>query len=78
MDMKEKTRENRLRRKLERMGYRLTKSRRRDPRAYDFGGYMILDAWNNNEIAGGHPYGYSMNIDDVENFTKEEGPNKRK
>ena len=72
MDMKEKTRENRLRRQLSRMGYQLKKNRRRDPRAIDYGGYMIVNTLTNTIDGGG--YGgnpYSMNIDDVENFTKE-------
>jgi len=43
-DSEYKVRENRMRRVLQRRGYRLMKSKRRDPRAYDFGGYMIIDA----------------------------------
>jgi hypothetical protein len=37
----DKVLENRLRRMLQRRGYQLIKSRRRDPRAIDYGGYMI-------------------------------------
>jgi hypothetical protein len=37
----EKTREIRLRRALARQGYTLSKSRRRDPRALDYGLYII-------------------------------------
>lgn len=39
----EKVRENRLRRMAERQGHQLVKSRRRDPRAYDYGRYWITD-----------------------------------
>jgi hypothetical protein len=40
----EKARENRLRRMADRQGYRLTKSRRRDPRANVYGSYWLADA----------------------------------
>lgn len=42
----EKVRENRLRRMADRQGLRLQKSRRRDPRALDYGTYMLLDVQN--------------------------------
>ncbi len=42
----EKVRENRVRRMAERQGLRLVKSRRRDPRALDYGGYWLLNAYN--------------------------------
>jgi hypothetical protein len=38
----EKVRENRLRRMAERQGLRLVKSRRRDPRAIDYGTYRLM------------------------------------
>jgi len=43
MTQAEKVVENRVRRAAARRGYRLRKSRRRDPRALDFGLYAILD-----------------------------------
>jgi len=43
MHLSEKTRENRLRRVADRCGYRLEKSRSRDPRALDFGLYALLN-----------------------------------
>jgi len=73
--MSEKVLENRLRRKLERMGYRLQKSRSRDERAIGYGGYMIIDKWTSFVEAGGHPYAYSLSLDDVENFSSEEKTN---
>ena len=42
MDMAEKVRENRLRRAVARQGYRLVKIRRRDPRAIDYGKFLIV------------------------------------
>ena len=44
MEQSEKVRENRLRRMTERQGFRFVKSRRRDPRAVDFGKYRIETA----------------------------------
>jgi hypothetical protein len=43
MDVSEKVRENHVRRKADRMGYRVVKSHRRDPDAIDFGKFMIVD-----------------------------------
>lgn len=63
-----KIRENRLRRMADRQGYALRKSRRRDPRALDYGTYMLVDRAGNFVVAGadigGHPG--SMYLDDVE------------
>jgi len=62
----DKVRENKLRRMAERQGRKLEKSRRRDPRAVDYGGYMLLDARTNAVIAGDSPFAYSLTLDDVE------------
>lgn len=43
MDAGGKVRENRLRRVAARRMMRLQKSRRRDPRAFDFGTYRLID-----------------------------------
>lgn len=51
----DKVQENRIRRKLNRLGLRLVKSRRRDPDAIDYGGYMIVDQNN------GHVFGAGVN-----------------
>lgn len=45
--MSDKVRENRLRRMAERQGFTLTKSRRRDPRATDYGKYWLANASTN-------------------------------
>lgn len=66
--MSEKVRENRLRRMAERQGLVLLKSRRRDPKAYDFGGYMLTDARANTVVIGGDPFAYSASLDDAEAY----------
>ena len=48
----EKVRENRLRRMAARQGLQLLKSRRRDPRALDYGTYWLVDA-SGVEVASG-------------------------
>jgi len=62
----EKVRENRLRRMAQRQGLRLEKSRRRDPRAFDYGGYMLIDDYHNFTVYGGGPMAYSASLDDIE------------
>lgn len=42
--MSDKVRENRARRAAARQGFTLTKSRRRDPQAHDYGVYWLADA----------------------------------
>jgi len=50
----------------ERQGMQLIKSRRRDPKAIDFGGYMLVDIATNAAVIGGSPYAYSASLEDVE------------
>jgi hypothetical protein len=64
----EKVRENRLRRMLERRGYTLQKSRRRDPHAIDYGGYMIVEPNRNFVVAGGSPVPFSLDLDAIEQW----------
>jgi len=64
----EKVRENKLRRMADRQGLQLIKSRRRDPRAIDYGGYMLIEARTNAIVLGGTPSAYCATIDDVEKF----------
>jgi len=71
MTTAEKTRETRLRRMAERQGLRLTKSRRRDERALDYGTYGLVDAWTNSLEVGDPNTGYGLSIDEVENALKE-------
>src|SRR5262245_9437932 len=59
----DKIRENRLRRVAERQGLRIIKSRRRDPRALDYGGYMLSDE-SNNSVMGR----YWRTLDEIETY----------
>ena len=54
----EKVRENRLRRMAERQGLELRKSRRRDPRAIDYGRWYIVDV--DREIEAAEIGGYDV------------------
>lgn len=54
----EKVRENRLRRMAERQGLELRKSRRRDPRAKDYGRWYIVDV--DREIEAAEIGGYDV------------------
>lgn len=71
----EKIRENRLRRMAERQGLALHKTRRRDPRALDYGCWMIVDPYNGNAVVAGtgaigRP---SFDLDDVEAYLTGKG-----
>ena len=70
----EKVRENRLRRMADRQGYRLLKSRARDPRDITFGGYKFVDL-----EAGGCVFGfgnanrgYAASLDEIETWLTSE------
>jgi hypothetical protein len=73
----DKVRENRLRRMAERQGLRLEKSRRRDPRALDYGTYHLVDPSNNTLAAWGLERGYGLDLDDVERALDEGRGGKR-
>ncbi|MBW1953846.1 MAG: hypothetical protein JRI66_12335 [Deltaproteobacteria bacterium] len=61
-------RENRLRKKLARLGYALRKDRARI-RTWDHqGGYMIVDPYRNMVVAGDR---FDWNLDDVAAFIEE-------
>jgi len=70
MSDEEKIRENRLRRMAERQGLKLEKSRRRDPRAWDFGTYQLVDPYTNTIVA--HNFatgrGYGLSLDEIEEY----------
>ena len=65
---------NSLRRKADRLGLRLHKTRRRDPRAYDFGGWMVVDRFTGIAVYGYQPHDYSATLDDVERFLEDYRP----
>jgi hypothetical protein len=48
-------RESRLRRMAEREGLALSKSRRRDPQAIDYGGWMVVEPFMNAVVGGASP-----------------------
>jgi hypothetical protein len=67
----EKVLENRLRRQLQRMGFRLMKSRARDPRDITFAGYQIADEHNSLRVGHGNAgRGYAMTLDDVQEWIR--------
>jgi hypothetical protein len=63
-----KARENRLRRTAERRGLRLVKSRRRDPRALDYGSWYITDASTSGLLTSEH----GIDLDQVEAWLNED------
>jgi len=72
--MNYKTQENLIRRKLARMGYRLVKSRRRDPDALDYGCYEVVDVRTNFAVFGlGPVMGLpSASLEEVKEWIEEE------
>jgi hypothetical protein len=66
----EKVRENRLRRMAQRQGLRLEKSRRRDPRALDFGVYAVVDVATGSPVAGARGAARDLTLDEVEAYLK--------
>jgi hypothetical protein len=73
--MADKVRENRVRRMAARQGLRLVKSRTRDPRALDYGSYMLLDG--DRVVLGGtrrkldrkFRRGMAVSLDEIEAFS---------
>jgi hypothetical protein len=69
METSEKVRENRLRRMAERQGYKLRKSGRRDPRAWDYGTYQIVhSALGSLAVAQKSSREVNLTIDEVERW----------
>jgi uncharacterized Zn finger protein (UPF0148 family) len=68
MALDEKVRENRLRRMADRQGLTLVKSRRRDPRALDFGRFMIVNKQTNTVEAGELDSPQALDLDEVERY----------
>ena len=60
--MKDKVRENKVRRAAQRQQCSLRKSRRRDVNAWDYGTYMLI-SWDNNGVIL-----QDASLDDVEAF----------
>lgn len=70
----DKTRETRLRRLAARRGLRLQKSPRRDPRAWDFGTYQLVDDREGWVVLANQQIGqrYGMTLDDIEEWLNRE------
>lgn len=60
--------ENKMRRSAERQGFRLEKSRARDPRAADWGTYHLVDKQTNTLAAWGLHSGYGLDLSEVARF----------
>lgn len=65
--MDDKVRENRLRRMAQRQGLQLVKSRRRDPRAIGYGGFMLVDD-RNVAVYGEVDSARALDLDQVEDY----------
>jgi hypothetical protein len=73
----DKTYENRLRRQVERRGYKLQKIRRHDPTAWDYGTYQIVDTYTNTVVYTDYSVagrGYGLSLEDVETWLAGETP----
>ena len=70
MSRNDKVLENRLRRMADRHGYRLGKSRSRDPRAVDYGLYALIDIRTGGAVnpALANRWVCSWSLDDVRAF----------
>ena len=66
MDTNAKIRENLARRMVTRRGYKLIKSRRRDPRAVDYGRYRVEVAKDVEGIGFKSPDGHGFTLDEIE------------
>jgi hypothetical protein len=67
-DVEFKVYENRCRRAARRQGFRLIKSRSRDPRAVGYGTYCIVDSRTNGVVACAAYNDYGLGLDDVAEF----------
>lgn len=66
METSEKVRENRARRAVERRGFRLVKSRRRDPMAIGYGKYRVETGDGVEATGFGSTMGWGLTLDEVE------------
>ena len=65
----EKVRENRLRRMADRQGLALRKARTRDPRAVDYGGFMLVNIATNTVVYGTGAIGRpTATLDEIEDW----------
>jgi hypothetical protein len=64
-------REMRARRAAKRQGLELSKSRTRDPRATDYGTYMLVNPHTKTLVAYGLERGYGLDLDAIERALNE-------
>lgn len=64
--------ENKLRRSAERQGFRLERSRARDPRALGYGTYQLVDNQTNTLASYSLQSGYGLDLSDVATFLFED------
>ena len=69
--MTDEIREQRLRRAVGRLGYRLVKSRCRTPEARVYGTFGVIDPDRNWWIAADPEEGYGWDLDDIEQWLSE-------
>jgi hypothetical protein len=67
MEAQQKIRENKVRRMARRQGLSVTKSRRRDPPANDFGVYWLVDE-RDRIVFGGGPEPGGVTLDEIEEY----------
>ncbi len=65
----EKARENLLRKRANRKGYNILKSRVQNLHADNLGEYMLVDRRLNSSVLGGR---YDASLDDIEEFLRED------
>ena len=70
-ELDRKVLENRLRRAADRQRLRLLKCRRRDPRASDYGTYMLIDARTMAIVHGDRQHGYGLALTDVADYLED-------
>jgi hypothetical protein len=71
MTTTDEMREQRLRRAVARLGYKLVKSRCRTPEAYVYATYGIIDPDRNSWISWVGGDGYGMDLDQIEEWLSE-------
>jgi hypothetical protein len=69
--MADKVRENRIRQMAARRGFRVQKSRRRDPGAIGYGRFQLIDAANNMIVLGSLRHEYDATLDEIESYLAE-------
>jgi hypothetical protein len=57
--------EARLHRIARKAGLAIRKSRSRTLEVPGYGGYMIVDPFNNTVVAGAYPHGYSLTLEEI-------------